>query len=61
MKIKPNQSLGQLADAAMKQAARKAVERALQTGTPVILWRNGAVVAVPPEELLKPRKRKKKA
>jgi hypothetical protein len=44
-------SLTKLADAAFKQAALKVIERAKQTGTPVILWEDGAVKAVPPEEL----------
>jgi len=41
--------LTQLAEAAFEQAARKVVERAKQTGTPVIVWEDGQVKELPPE------------
>jgi len=41
----------ELIDAAFEQVALHVIERAKQTGTPVILWEDGAVKAVPPEEL----------
>jgi hypothetical protein len=37
-------TLGEKADAAFRQAARKVIERARQTGTPIILWEQGKVV-----------------
>lgn len=37
MKNKANPSLTELADAALKQAARKVIERAKLSGTPVIM------------------------
>lgn len=46
-----NHSLTKLADAAFEQAARKVIERARQTGTPVIVWEDGAVKEVPPDEM----------
>jgi hypothetical protein len=51
MNRKRNGSLSKLVDAAFKQAAVKVIERAKRTGTPVILWEDGAVTAVPYEEL----------
>ena len=50
MKKVKEQSLGKLADAAFRQAAEKAIERAEQTGTPVILWDGQAVKAVSPRK-----------
>ena len=46
-----NHSLTKLADAAFEQAARKVIERARQTGTPVIVWEDGAVKEMPPDEM----------
>jgi hypothetical protein len=37
-------TLTEKAEAAFRQAAAKVIERARQTGTPVILWENGKVV-----------------
>ena len=39
------------ANAAFRQAAAKVVERARQTGTPVIVWENGQVAGHSGEEL----------
>ncbi len=50
-----DQSLTKLADAAFEQAARKVIERARQTGTPVIVWEDGAVKEVPPDEMGAPK------
>jgi len=44
-------SLTEKANAAFRQAAAKVVERARQTGTPVIVWENGQVVEHSAEEL----------
>jgi hypothetical protein len=42
------QSMTELAEAAFKQAAKKILKRALDTGTPLILWANGEVMEVDP-------------
>ena len=39
------------ANAAFKQAAVKAIERARQTGTPLIVWEDGMVKEVSPDAL----------
>jgi hypothetical protein len=39
------------ANAAMARAALKAREKAGQTGTPLVVWRDGKVVEIPPEAL----------
>ena len=39
------------ADAAFRQAAYKVIQRAKQTGTPVVIWEEGEIKEVPPEEL----------
>ncbi len=38
-------------DGAILQAADKVLERAKQTGTPVIIWEDDQIKEVPPEEL----------
>lgn len=50
MKDKKNCSLRDQADAAFRRAAIKVVERAKQTGTSVVIWQDGQVKHVPPEE-----------
>lgn len=37
--------------AALRRAAKKAQLIAIQTGTPLVIWRNGRVEKVPPSEL----------
>ncbi len=54
MTKKNDHPLTKLADAAFKQAARKVIERAKQTGTPVIVWEDGAVKEVDPNDLREP-------
>ena len=44
-------SLVEKANAAFETVATKVVERAMATGTPVIIWRDGQCVSVSPEEL----------
>jgi hypothetical protein len=46
-----NMTMTEKVDAACKQAAAKVIERARQTGTPVILWENGRIVKRSWEEL----------
>ncbi len=44
-------SLSWKADAAFRQAARKVVQKALQTGTPVIIWEDGQIKKIPAAEM----------
>lgn len=59
MKKSNEKSLTKLADAAFKQAAQKVIERAVASGTPVIVWKNGAIQEVEPGKIPKGRKAKK--
>jgi len=47
-----NMTMTEKVEAACKQAAVKVIERARQTGTPVILWENGRMVKRSWEELI---------
>ena len=38
------------ADAAFRQAAKKIIQRARQTGTPVVVWEQGHIKEIPGEE-----------
>ena len=49
MKKITDQSLTKLADAAFEQAAQKVIERAQQSGTPVIVWEDEAVTNMEPK------------
>lgn len=40
-------------DAAFHAAATAVIERARQTGTPVIIWQNGQIKEIPSEEFVK--------
>ena len=42
-------------DAAFRQAAQKAIQVALQTGTPIVVWEQGRVKEIPAERLEQPR------
>lgn len=55
MKKTTDQPLTKLADAAFEQAAQKVIERARQSGTPVILWEDEAVKEVEPRKIPKAR------
>ena len=44
-------TLNKWAEAAFREAADEIIRRAKQTGTPIIIWQDGRVRAVPPEEL----------
>jgi hypothetical protein len=50
-KMKDQSSLAWKADAAFQQAAHKVIQRAKQTGTPVIIWEDDQIKEVPPEEM----------
>jgi hypothetical protein len=56
MSLKTNDTLTEKANAAFRQAAAKAIERARQTGTPVIVWEEGQVIERTCEELDRPPK-----
>ena len=47
-------SLTEKANAAFRQAAAKVIERARQTGTPIIVWEEGRVIERSCEELEQP-------
>ena len=51
MSAKTRNRLTEKANAAFRQAAAKVVERARQTGTPVIVWEKGQVAEHSAEEL----------
>jgi len=44
-------SLTDKANAAFRQAASKVVQRAKQTGTPVVVWEEGHVKEISPDEI----------
>jgi hypothetical protein len=47
---KPNErTLTQLADAAFQQATQKVIERAQESGTPVIVWEEEGLTEVEPQ------------
>jgi len=64
---KTNGTMSEKANAAFEQAAAKVVERARQTGTPIIVWADDHVSEVLPEQIAedqprkRPNTRKKKA
>ena len=49
-KSKDMSSLSGLADAAFEAAAAKIVQRARQTGTAILIWKDNAIVQMTPEE-----------
>ena len=51
MSAETGNTLTEKANAAFRQAAAKVVERARQTGTPVIVWEKGQVAEHSAEEL----------
>lgn len=58
MKKTTEQPLTKLADAAFQQAAQKVIERAEESGTPVIVWEDEAVKEMEPRKPPKARKAK---
>jgi len=38
-------------DGAIRQAARRVLETAKQTGTPVVIWEDDQIMEVPPEKM----------
>lgn len=51
-----NESLTDKANAAFRKVATKVVEIARQTGTPVIVWKDGRVQEVSPDQIAEHRK-----
>jgi predicted dinucleotide-utilizing enzyme len=47
-----DQPMMALVDAAFRRASQDVVELALRSGTPVIVWNDGAVVAMDPRQVL---------
>lgn len=45
-----NEGLTSKADAAFRQAARKVIQIARQTGTPIVVWEEGQVKKIPPDQ-----------
>jgi hypothetical protein len=58
VKKKIERPLTKLADAAFRQAARKVVERAIETGTSVVVWENGEIKQVDPRAIRIGRRKK---
>jgi hypothetical protein len=46
---KENMTLTEKADAAFRQAARKIIQQARQTDTPIIVWENGRIKTITKE------------
>jgi hypothetical protein len=58
VKKKVDQTLTELADAAFRQAAQKVIQRAEESGTPVIIWEHGAIKQLEPRKARRTRKKK---
>lgn len=43
-------SLTELADAAFRQAAKTVIEQAKRLGEPIIVWEDGQIKRIPPEQ-----------
>jgi ABC-type sugar transport system substrate-binding protein len=57
MKRKPQRSIdelmrdGKLIDAALARAVREALRRHKQAGVPIVVWRNGKTIEIPPSRI----------
>ena len=51
--IVQNESLSWKADAAFRQAAKKVIQRAKETATPVVVWEAGQVKEILPDQVEK--------
>jgi isopentenyl diphosphate isomerase/L-lactate dehydrogenase-like FMN-dependent dehydrogenase len=60
MKKPAESDLMKLANAAFRQAARKVIELAKQTGTPVIVWEDGEIKRLDPRKIRLPGVRRKR-
>jgi hypothetical protein len=50
-KAEKNTFMVEKVDEAIRQAADKVLEKAKQTGTPVVIWEDDQIKEVPPEKL----------
>jgi hypothetical protein len=50
-KVTEENSLAWKADAAFLKASYKVVQRAKETGTPVIIWEDDRIKEIPPDEM----------
>lgn len=48
---KNNKSIHDLLIEGMRHAERKAIEKAIETNTPLIVWKNEEITEIPPELL----------
>ncbi len=48
---KKNKSITDIFVEGMKVAQRRAIEKAIATNTPLIVWRNNKIVEIPPRSL----------
>lgn len=48
---KKSLTMGQKAELALKSAVKKAIEEHKRAGVPIVVWKNGKTVIVPPEKL----------
>lgn len=55
---KTNGTLSEKAQAAFKEAAKKVIERAKQTGTPIVVWKDNRVSELSPDQLSGPQSTK---
>lgn len=53
----PDRTLSELANAAFAAAAEDVIRRARETGTDIIVWQNGAIVHLSPDEIEQQRQR----
>ena len=53
-KQREEQSLGQQAEAALKEAVQKVAQEARRTGATLVVWQKGAVVEIPADQLPTP-------
>ena len=56
----PAEELTKLANAAFLQAAHKVIERAKRCGTKLIVWKNGKLTELDPNEVRLPKAKKAK-
>ena len=53
-KPRDEQSLGEQAEAALKEAVQKVAQEARRTGAKLVIWQQGAVVEIPADQLPTP-------
>ena len=53
-KVKEEMPLDIMAEKALKEAVAEAIAEHKLRGHPIVIWRNGGVVSIPPEEIVVP-------